>query len=89
MTPEFNPAKAAELYEKMMKAAGLPLTLADRHAINVAKQIDTQAVRPEMEVFFDNYIHDSMAGFIDMGMNEYKLNNIGLTKFRTVFKGND
>jgi hypothetical protein len=30
-----------------------------------------------------------MAGFIDMGMNEYQLNGIGLTKFRTVFKGSD
>ena len=42
-----------------------------------------------MEVFFDRYIHDSMAGFIDMNMDEYKRNGIGLCKFRTVFKGND
>jgi len=30
-----------------------------------------------------------MAGFIDMGMDEYQMNSIGILKFRTVFKGND
>jgi len=35
------------------------------------------------------YVHDSMAGFISMGMNEYASNGIGIAKFRTVFKGND
>jgi len=89
LEPHFDPVKSAELHEKMLKAAGLPMSLADKHAIEVAKRIDAKAVTTEMEVFFDKYIHDSMAGFIDMGMNEYKLNGIGLTKFRTVFKGND
>lgn len=86
---DFDPVKSATLHEKMLKAAGMPLSLADKHAVEVAKRIDTKAVTPEIEHFFDKYIHDSMAGFIDMGMNEYVLNGIGLTKFRTVFKGND
>lgn len=89
MEPEFDPVKSAELHESMLKAAGLPMSLADKHAIAVAKRIDVNSVTADMENFFDKYIHDSMAGFIDMGMNEYKFNGIGLTKFRTVFKGND
>lgn len=89
MEPGFDPAKSAELHEKMLKAAGLPTSLHDQHAIAVAKRIDTRAVTPEMETFFDKYIHDSMAGFIETGINEYALNGLGMTKFRTVFKGND
>lgn len=89
MEPGFDPAKSAALHENMLKAAGLPTSLRDQHAIAVAKRIDARTVTPEMETFFDQYIHDSMAGFIDMGMNEYALNGLGITKFRTVFKGND
>ncbi len=89
LSPDFDPVKSAELHEKMLKAAGLPLSASDKHAIRVAKKLDARSVTPEMEVFFDRYIHDSMAGFIDMGMDEYQMNNIGILKFRTVFKGND
>jgi hypothetical protein len=89
LSPDFDPVKSAELHEKMLKAAGLPSSFSDQHAIRVAKRIDTRSVTPEMEVFFDRYIHDSMAGFIDMGMDEYENNSIGILKFRTVFKGND
>lgn len=86
---DFDPRKAAELHEKMLRAAGMPASLPERHAIAVAKRINVSAVKSGVERFFDRYVHDSMAGFIDMGMNEYKLNGIGLVKFRTVFKGND
>jgi hypothetical protein len=55
----------------------------------VAKSINVARVSPEIEHFFDGYIHDSMAGFIDMGMDEYMLNGIGIMKFRSVYKGND
>lgn len=89
LSPAFDPVKSAELHEKMLKASGLPSSTADMHTIAVAKRIDTKVLTPEMDAFFDRYIHDSMAGFIDMGMNEYKMNGIGITKFRTVFKGND
>ncbi|MCE1239765.1 MAG: hypothetical protein LWW83_07610, partial [Azonexaceae bacterium] len=89
LSPDFDPVKSAELHERMLKASGIPVSVAERHAIDVAKRIDTKSLTAEVEVFFHRYIHDSMAGFIDMGMNEYKLNGIGITKFRTVFKGND
>lgn len=89
LSADFDPLKAARLHENMLKTSHREVLPADRHAIEVAKRIEVRAVSPEMEAFFDKYIHDSMAGFIDMGMNEYKLNNIGIAKFRTVFKGND
>lgn len=89
LSTDFDPVKSAELHEKMLKAAGLPPSFSEQHAIRVAKRIDTGSVTAEMDVFFDRYIHDSMAGFIDMGMDEYQMNSIGILKFRTVFKGND
>ena len=89
LLPDFDPVKAARLHENMLKTSHRQALPSDTHAINVAKRINVSAVSPEMDAFFDKYIHDSMAGFIDMGMNEYKHNNIGITKFRTVFKGND
>jgi hypothetical protein len=78
-----------------MAAVAAPVLIASRNRIRaqrlyeVAKSIDTGKVTPEIDQFFDRYIHDSMAGFIGMGMNEYALNGIGFVKFRTVFKGND
>lgn len=72
----------------MLKAAGLQPSIAEKHAINVAKRINVKSVTPEIERFLDGYIHDSMAGFIEQ-LDEYKSNGIGLCKFRTVFKGND
>jgi hypothetical protein len=60
-----------------------------QHAFEVAQSIRLEAVSPEVETFFERYVHDSQAGFIDMGMDEYKRNGIGFVKFRTVFKGND
>ena len=62
---------------------------AKKHVIDVAKRIDVGSVKPGVEDFFDRYVHDSMAGFIGMGMDEFKMNGIGLAKFRTVFKGDD
>ncbi|MBK1616420.1 hypothetical protein CKO44_23545 [Rubrivivax gelatinosus] len=60
-----------------------------QHAFEVAQSINVEAVTPEIQTFFDRYIHDSQAGFIDMGMDEYQRNGIGFVKFRTVFKGAD
>lgn len=89
MAADFNPPKMAELHEKMMRAAGLQLGLKEKHAIQVAKRIDVHTVKPGIEKFFDQYVHDSMAGFMAMDMDEYDKNGIGIVKFRSVFKGND
>ena len=55
----------------------------------VAQHIDVKKVAPAIDHFFDHYIHDSMAGFIGMGVDEFQLNGSGIVKFRSVFKGND
>jgi len=89
LEPEFDPPKAAKLHEKMWKAVGMPIGTREKHVIDVAKRIDVGSVKPGVEDFFDRYVHDSMAGFIGMGMDEFKMNGIGLAKFRTVFKGDD
>jgi len=89
MAPDFDPPQMAELHEKMMRAAGLQLGLKEKHAIQVAKRIDVRTVKPGIEKFFDQYVHDSMAGFMAMKMDEYEKNGIGIVKFRTVFKGDD
>jgi hypothetical protein len=60
-----------------------------QHAFEVAEHICVEDVTPEVERFFERYVHDSEAGFIDMGMDEYARNGIGFVKFRTVFRGND
>ncbi len=52
----------------------------------VAAQLDLRRLTPAIEHFLENYIHDSMAGF--MGGAEAYLNS-GLLKFRTVFKGEE
>jgi hypothetical protein len=87
--PDFDPPKMAQLRESMNKAAELSNTNDELRLITVAKNIDVKKLTPAIEHFLDNYIHDSMAGFIDMGMNEYSANGIGILKYRTVFKGVD
>jgi hypothetical protein len=60
--------------------------LSFEYALEVANSINLEKVTPEVETFFDNYIHDSMAGFIGFGMDEFKYNGIGIVKFRTIYK---
>lgn len=57
-------------------------------ALEVAQSIHVESVTPEIEAFFERYIHDSEAGFMALDMNEYAYNGIGIVKFRTVYKGN-
>jgi hypothetical protein len=73
----------------LLAAAVLSASLPDRHLFEVAERINVLDVSPAIERFCERYIHDSMAGFIGMGLDEYAANNIGIVKFRTVFKGND
>lgn len=89
MSQGFDPFQAASLYQGMHKASGLTLSGKDRQLLEVARRMEVKRVTPAVEAFFDGYVHDSMAGFMQMGVNEYNLNGMGLSKFRTVFKGND
>lgn len=87
MSPDFDPPKIAARYESFCN--GSKLSHQTEQAVAVAKSINVDAVKPEIEHFFDHYVHDSVAGFIGKNMDEYARNGMGFAKFRTVFKGND
>jgi hypothetical protein len=77
-----------------LKAAVVPIMasrdyLRAQRLYEVAQRIDVRKVGPKTDHFFDTYIHDSMAGFIGMNVDEYQWNGSGIVKFRSVFKGND
>ncbi|GGC07527.1 hypothetical protein GCM10011572_31500 [Pseudoduganella buxea] len=57
--------------------------------MEVLKSLNTDELTGEIEEFFANYIHDSMAGFIEMSpkyTNEYRWNGQGILRFRKIFK---
>jgi hypothetical protein len=91
----FNLADAIALQQKVAKAAGLGASsesAAVRHLYTMADAITPQNLTPLIEDFLGTYVHDSMAGFIEMGgsaTNEYKINGLGIFKLRKIFKGND
>lgn len=86
---KFDPGVAAVHHRRVVTATGAAPGVADRHLLEVAERINVLDVSPAIERFCERYIHDSMAGFIGMGLDEYAANNIGIVKFRTVFRGND
>lgn len=69
------------------------LQKSDRRAssqlLEVLKTLNPDQLTGEIEGFFGNYIHDSMAGFIEMSpkyTNEYRWNGQGILRFRKIFK---
>jgi hypothetical protein len=89
MAPDYDPPRMAKLHEDMNKAAGLSgATTKEAAAVEVAKTIDPRKVTPAIEELFDQYLHDSMAGFIEK-LDEFRWNGLGIVRFRTVHKGND
>jgi hypothetical protein len=86
---DWEPKTVAKLHQNFIKASGLQSSYQERVAYEIAEHVNTTALTPAIEKFCANYIHDSMAGFINFGMNEYSKNGLGIAKFRTVFKGND
>lgn len=87
--PSFDPKTVVKLHKDMNKASGLQPTTKDKMVYDIVEHMDVGGLTPNIEAMCGKYIHDSMAGFINFGMNEYLLNGLGLGKFRTVFKGND
>ena len=83
------PSTVAERFEAKKKTAGLQMKRHEQRAVDVAKAISPMHISAHIDNLFDWFVHDSLAGFISMGMDEYKYNHMGLAKFRTVFKGND
>jgi len=93
---KYDLVAARNLQEQMAKAAGLveqhrnDKDLQQLHEL--IERIEPRQLGPAMEKFFGNHLHDSMAGFIDMGgrlTNEYLYNGQGIMKFRKIFKGKD
>lgn len=92
--PAYDLQKAVAIHRSFVKAAGLESSESYRlkNFYKVAPFIQPQTLTPVIEDFFANYVHDSMAGFIEMSekfTNEYKVNGIGIVKFRKIFMGND
>jgi hypothetical protein len=90
----FNLAEAIKQQKKIKTTAWLDGSKASRleHLYTMADSIMPQILTPTIEEFLGTYVHDSMAGFIEMGgnsTNEYKINGLGILKFRKIFKGND
>ncbi|RSZ56177.1 DUF2235 domain-containing protein [Massilia atriviolacea] len=98
--PKYSLTDAADMQRKLAKAAGLEAQ--DRNDGNLqqlyhmASLIDYSKITPAMEEFFGNHVHDSMAGFIGMGRptffenstDEYKVNGLGIWRFRKIFNKN-
>ena len=87
----WQPKEVATLHKNMQKASGFNFkaTYAENLTYDIADRINLNALTPAIENLCANYIHDSMAGFINFGVNEFALNGLGIAKFRAVFKGND
>jgi hypothetical protein len=61
----------------------------ERDVLTVASAIAKDPQSQEMREFFDNWVHDSMAGLAKQRVNEFLLNGIGLFKFRRIYFGNN
>ncbi|WP_155401883.1 T6SS phospholipase effector Tle1-like catalytic domain-containing protein [Chromobacterium violaceum] len=102
MAPDFDPARAAAKAAKqeqelqklmpMLPEQGMSIpseVLPETDPKKVAATMNIRLLTPAIENFLEKYIHDSMAGFIGDGVNEAKINQIGLLKFRTLYAGNE
>ena len=96
MDPGFDPAKAVraqrESNRQIAKASGIKSlateTVNMQRLYEVAEAIDISKVTPDVEAFLESNVHDSVAGFMKQ-LDEFKLNRLGLLKFRAVCVGND
>lgn len=60
----------------------------ERDALSLLEALRTTPLPAEATRFFDELVHDSMAGFIGFGMPEFEWNGYGIAKFRRIFFGN-
>jgi hypothetical protein len=100
LAQDYDPKAAAMLQRQMFKAAGLDAQdkndIAAQYLYQVIDSIDVAKLTPDIERLFDDCLHDSMASFLDMGVNEYDgkeansviQNGIGIMKFRKIFVEN-
>jgi hypothetical protein len=96
----YDVKEAVKMQKSMMKAAGLSAQDDTQHAqlYEIIEHIDVTKLTPAIEHFFENYVHDSMAGFIGMkelsyktyslkATNEFAWNGHGIMRFRSIFAG--
>ncbi len=60
----------------------------ERDVLKVADKLNDIPLEKEIVQFFDDWVHDSMAGLAKDSINEYLINGIGLAKFRRIYFGN-
>jgi hypothetical protein len=61
----------------------------ERDGVRLLEAIQSAPVPSEVASFFEELIHDSMAGFIGFGMPEFETNGFGIAKFRRIFFGDN
>ena len=91
--------RANRVYEKVTQwrkwlAAHNSPDLADpdapeRDVLSVIETLNDIALDKTVVDFFDDWVHDSMAGLAKDNVPEFLINGIGLAKFRRVFFGNN
>ena len=66
----FNFSDAVAQHQKIPKAARLKALESNQveHLLTMADAININKLNPTIEEFLGNYVHDSMAGFIEMGV---------------------
>jgi len=90
--PDYDPKSALMNHEAGIKSAGMEANY--QHNIpyqqlrRVIGAIDVSKLSAPIERFFDEYVHDSVAGFYNAGMNEYGLNEMAIMRFRSIFDKN-
>lgn len=53
--------------------------------LSVVQQAQSLKNPPSLHAFYSDYVHDSVASFIEMGMNEPAYNNAGILKYRRIY----
>lgn len=90
--PSYDARVALANNDAAMKSAGMEGQYKNnvpyQQLRKVMASIDPAKLSAPIERLFDEYVHDSMAGFIGFGMNEYKVNGMGIMKFRRIFDKN-
>jgi len=90
--PNYDPKFALMNHEAAIKSAGMEASYQQnipyQQLRKVMAAIDVNKLSEPIERFFDEYVHDSVAGFYNAGMNEYGLNEMAIMRFRSIFDKN-
>lgn len=90
--PNYDPKFALMNHEAAIKSAGMEASYQQnipyQQLRKVMVAIDASKLSEPIERFFDEYVHDSVAGFYNAGMNEYGLNEMAIMRFRSIFDKN-